>query len=582
MQPLIKKNTMQRNFLLITFFIAITLNSHGQTTLYGPTFYGGDNKAGTIIKFSPSTKDVTVAKSFNNETGTHPSGGFLRASNGKLYGMTSAGGTYGDGNIFSYNAATNVYTNLKDFNGADGAFPFGSLIEVTDGKFYGMTSAGGLMNYGVIFSFDPVTSIYTKLTDFHFDDGANPYGSLVQAKNGLLYGVTSAGGLSPLYNSPYGVVFSYNPENNIYTKLYDFLGKTYGASCYGSLVEASDGNLYGMAPYETHPTPAPGIVIFSFNPNTNFSMNLIQNGGGGAYPFGSFVKGRDNKLYATASTGGINKVGIIFSYDPSLSVITKLYDFDNTNGGNPFGNLVQAGDGKFYGMTYTGGAIDSGVIFSLDPITHTYTKLSDFNSTNGASPYYGSAFVEVPEAGSLPVTIVNFTGQNNEGVNQLYWKVTNESQTSYYELQRSIDGNTFTPIKQISNTGGTNYSYSDNINTSLAFAWYYRLRSIQLDESFKYSVIIKLTINDPRNFIVINPNPFREKLSVTIKSLLRDNVSFVLSDISGRKLYRHYQQIPKGTSTIDIPQANRLSTGVYILTVITSQGESSFKVVKSN
>ncbi len=68
-------------------------------------------------------------------------------------------------------------------------------------------------------------------------------------------------------------------------------------------------------------------------------MNLIQTGGGGTYPFGSFVKGRDNKLYATASTGGINKVGIIFSYDPSLSVFTKLYDFDNTNGANPYGNL---------------------------------------------------------------------------------------------------------------------------------------------------------------------------------------------------------------------------------------------------
>jgi uncharacterized repeat protein (TIGR03803 family) len=573
---------MRRNFLLITFFIAFALNSHGQTTLYGPTFYGGDNGAGTIIKFLPSTQDLTVAKSFNNETGTHPSGGFLRASNGELYGMTSAGGNNGDGNIFSYDPATNVYTDLKDFNGADGAFPFGSLIEATDGKLYGMTSAGGSMNYGVIFSFDPVTLIYTKLNDFNFNDGANPYGSLVQAQNGLLYGVTYSGGLSLLYNLPYGVVFSFNPANNTYTKLSDFLGESYGGNSYGSLVEASDGNLYGISSYMTHPTPVAQIVIFYFNPNTNFSLNSVIETGIGAYPFGSFVKGRDNKLYATASTGGINKVGIIFSYDPLLSLFTKLHDFDITNGSNPYGNLVQAGDGNFYGMTYTGGANDSGVIFSLDPITYAYTRLSDFNGTNGARPYYGSALVEVPEGGPLAVTILNFTGQNNESVNQLYWKVTNDNQTSYYELQRSIDGNTFTPIKQISNTGSSNYTYSDNINTSIASAWYYRLKSIELDGSFKYSGIIKLAVNDSRNFIVINPNPFSEKLSVTIKSLLPDNVSFVLSDISGRKFCRYYHQIPKGTSTIDIPQANRLSTGVYLLTVITSQGESSFKIVKSN
>ena len=67
----------------------------------------------------------------------------------------------------------------------------------------------------------------------------------------------------------------------------------------------------------------------------------------GATPYGSFIKAKDNKLYATTSSGGSNNFGVIFSYDPASSTFTKLYDFDGTNGADPLGNLLQADDGKF-------------------------------------------------------------------------------------------------------------------------------------------------------------------------------------------------------------------------------------------
>ena len=59
---------------------------------------------------------------------------------------------------------------------------------------YGMTKEGGDVGYGVIFSFDPSTSTYKNLYSFNGSNGANPTGSLVQAKNGKLYGITPRGG----------------------------------------------------------------------------------------------------------------------------------------------------------------------------------------------------------------------------------------------------------------------------------------------------------------------------------------------------------------------------------------------------
>ena len=61
-------------------------------------------------------------------------------------------------------------------------------------KLYGMTGRGGSNDAGVIFSFDPAASTYTKLMDFDYANGRYPYGSLVQASDGKLYGMTSEGG----------------------------------------------------------------------------------------------------------------------------------------------------------------------------------------------------------------------------------------------------------------------------------------------------------------------------------------------------------------------------------------------------
>jgi uncharacterized repeat protein (TIGR03803 family) len=48
--------------------------------------------------------------------------------------------------------------------------------------------------------------------------------------------------------------------------------------------------------------------------------------------------------------------------------LTTLYNFNGTDGQNPYAGLVQATNGEFYGTTYGGGANDdSGTVFTITP-----------------------------------------------------------------------------------------------------------------------------------------------------------------------------------------------------------------------
>jgi hypothetical protein len=62
---------------------------------------------------------------------------------------------------------------------------------------------------------------------------------------------------------------------------------------------------------------------------------------------------------------GLDGYGVIFSFDPSSSTYTKLKDFDGTNGAYPNGSIMQASDEKLYGMTNFGEAVMPVLFFHL-------------------------------------------------------------------------------------------------------------------------------------------------------------------------------------------------------------------------
>lgn len=308
-------------------------------------------------------------------------------------------------------SSAQTFTSLVSFDYTNGANPF-ELLEATDGNLYGTANKGGTgPNYncnkscGIVFRM----TLADKLTTLHsFDglDGNGPFG-LVQASNGNMYGATSYGGAHNCtsYGSagPCGAIYELTLGGTL-TSLYDFCAKTScgdGAIPSGRLVQASDGNLYGITVAGGTGTctgaVGPGCgTVFRITPSGAFTLLHSFKNTDGAYPYEGLVLASNGNLYGTTSEGGAHGYGTVFEVTLG-GKLTTLHSFNLTDGAYPYAGLIQGSNGNLYGTTTeillnegapscTATGVGYGTVFEIT-LTGAVTTLHTFASTDGAYPY---------------------------------------------------------------------------------------------------------------------------------------------------------------------------------------------------
>ena len=98
-------------------------------------------------------RDSTVTSLFwfEGSNGFYPQGGLVQGADGNFYGTTTEGGAYGDGTI--YGMITNgTVTSIFSFEGTNGSYPSAALIQASDGNFYCTTTEGGAGYDGLYWS----------------------------------------------------------------------------------------------------------------------------------------------------------------------------------------------------------------------------------------------------------------------------------------------------------------------------------------------------------------------------------------------------------------------------------------------
>ena len=155
----------------------------------------------------------------------------------------------------------------------------------------------------------------------------------------------------------------------------------------------------------------------------------------------------------------------------------------------------------------------------------------------------------------LPITLVSFTGNQNGNAINLNWKVADEINLSHYELEQSTNGINFTKIATIA-AGKVAYSFIDKNISYYINKYYYRLKIVDNDGKFSYSIIVPIIIKGKQSMAVF-PNPAKNYITVTGLNSIGKITIFNTSGIS-------VFVANTSASSITIP-LSKIAAGLYIV-----------------
>jgi uncharacterized repeat protein (TIGR03803 family) len=359
--------------------------------LYGTTYDGGTGASGSVYRVNKDGTGYQVIHHFgvNPGDGKNPYSKVLEGTDGALYGTTWAGGTNGAGTVFKVNKDGTGYIVLRNFaGGADAQNPYSGVTEGTNQVLYGTTYNGGAHGVGTLFKLNKDGSAYAVLHSFNVGrtDGNYPEGELLQASDGLLYGSAFSGG-----NNFGGVLYRLNDDGTGYGILRQFGTNQDGTSPAGMLIEGSDGALYGT----TYTGGSNNLgTVFTIGKDGN-GYSILHNFQGslsadGAHPPLSVIEGTNGMLYGTTENAAC-----VYKLNKDGSGFGILRNFNTLDGTYLEAALLQASDGVFYGTASLGGLSDSGTLFKIEGDGSQFTVVHEFLDANGGD---GTAVSGISEA----------------------------------------------------------------------------------------------------------------------------------------------------------------------------------------
>ena len=207
-------------------------------------------------------------------------------------------------------------------------------------------------------------------------------------------------------------------------------------------------------------------------------------------------------------------------------------------------------------------------------------------STSGpsGSTFYSMGLSNVP----LPIKFNDFTATKKANDGILNWSAENETNlTATYEIERSFNGVDFKKFETVApkNNGlsSNDYTLTDFNLSSLKSAGviYYRIKQIDVDGKFVYSVIRSLVIEPSKSLISVSPNPVTDITAVRFNLEKDEIISILLTDASGKQIQQLQVLGVKGLNNKTINMAS-LPNGTYQLIVKTSGEIKTTTVVKIN
>lgn len=261
---------------------------------------------------------------------------------------------------------------------------------------------------------------------------------------------------------------------------------------------------------------------------------------------------------------------------------TKTIIFRLGNGANATdGGILASNESYEVEFKVTVNSPGNGV---LVPTIINTARISATSDANEVFTDDGTAIIN-PQAGALAVTLTYFnaTLQQNKKVN-ITWGTSQEINCSYFDVERSVDGNIFNKISSQKGNGTTslvhNYDATDDVLTITQLVVYYRLKEVDLDGKKTYSKINAVRLKNDDRKLVVSPNPFVNYINITADWNSDEAVVVKFLTTSGKEVINKLIQFTKGLNYIRLDDLQKLSAGNYFIEIASPKQKLSQSILK--
>ncbi|MFT7099725.1 MAG: hypothetical protein ACJA19_000224 [Bacteroidia bacterium] len=181
-----------------------------------------------------------------------------------------------------------------------------------------------------------------------------------------------------------------------------------------------------------------------------------------------------------------------------------------------------------------------------------------------AGVVYNNTLCFSPPVVALPVRLLSFTAEINNGHVQLNWVTASEINNDYFTIQHSTDGVIFTSVNKIRGAGNSMHTlnYSSIHHPTIDGISYYRLKQTDYDGQTSYSKIVAVDFNTSDFIIAIYPNPFSKEIT------FRTNMNLKNANLIVYNSHKMVRQIENMTGTIFTFKRGNLPNGLYWIKLI--------------
>jgi hypothetical protein len=257
----------------------------------------------------------------------------------------------------------------------------------------------------------------------------------------------------------------------------------------------------------------------------------------------------------------------------------------------PYSDEAAALDNTDIGAAVRHGA--GALNFATDVIRNTDLSCVNFGNkhnihvTGLTSFSKGSAFGTTDPLVPFPIETLELRATPLVSTIMLDWTTGREINTSYFDLERSLDGRSFMPIKtgipaKGFTTSETKYNFED-VKVQFNTTYYYRLRVVDNDGRTYYSQIRQAILTDkPEIEARFYPNPTGGDLMLEVMMPETGKVQVRLYDATGRLVIDGSHELPAGRNVIDFGDAVKgLASGSYMSQIIAGGKSFNQKLVKN-